>query len=151
VLIDTIPSHERHLADSMLAKEIERQARLKAVLAADPKTARWIEERALFRNYKRLQFFDTLALYFNRSHEDSRAEMRFEHVPMNDNEDVTVAIRPVEKGVYSLSPYPMARQGAEFSFPGRYIDAMPSGTNGNWTEILAARPTERQHLRLVAA
>ncbi len=151
VLIDTIPPHQRHLADRMLAKEIERQARLKATLADDPKTAGWIDERALFRNYKRLQFFDTLALYFNRTHEDARAEMRFGHVPMNDNEDVTVTIRPVESGVYSLSPYPMARQGAEFSFPGRYIDAAPTGSDGRWAEILSARPTEWQHLKLVAA
>ena len=28
----------------------------------------WIEERHLFQNYKQLQFFDTLALYFNRVH-----------------------------------------------------------------------------------
>jgi hypothetical protein len=151
VLINTIPPHQRHFADHMLERELERQKRLKAVLTKDPQTAAWIEDRRLFQNYKHLQFFDTLALYFNRTYEEGRAEMRFDHVPMDDEHDVAITIRPVKKGVYGLSPYPFAKDGAEFSFSGRYIEAVAPGTEADWGPVLAATPTEWQHLKLVSA
>jgi Protein of unknown function (DUF3891) len=151
VLINTIPPHQRHLADRMLEGELKRQKRLKAALADDPQAATWIDERRLFKNYKYLQFFDTLALYFNRTHEAGRGEMQFKHVPMDDQHDVTITIRPVNKGVYALSPYPFAKDGVEFSFSGRYIEAIAPGTEQDWGPVLAAKPTEWQHLKLVTA
>ncbi len=83
VLIDKIPQSDRPLTDKMLSGELDRQARLKAELARDPETARWIDERRLFQNYKQLQFIDTLALYFNRIHECGRGPQTFENVPMS--------------------------------------------------------------------
>src|SRR5438105_11438028 len=47
VLINTIPPAERHLAKRMLEGELERQARRKAELAKDPRSAAWIEEKPL--------------------------------------------------------------------------------------------------------
>jgi hypothetical protein len=61
------------LAKRMLAGEIDRQNSLKAEIANDAKSARWIEREHLFQNYKQLQFFDTLALYFNRTHPNQRS------------------------------------------------------------------------------
>lgn len=151
VLINTIPPQQRYLADRMLERELERQARLKATLASDPHTAPWIEDRPLFQNYKRLQFFDMLALYFNRTHEADRGEMQFVYVPAGADGDVSMTIRPVGKGVYSLSPYPFATDGLEFSFSGRYIEPVRVGSETNWTPIIASKPTERQHLKLIAA
>ena len=81
VLIDKIPPSDRPLADRMLAGELDRQARLKGEIAQDQATAAWLDERRVFQNYKQLQFFDTLALYFNRIHPEARAEQKFEHVP----------------------------------------------------------------------
>jgi hypothetical protein len=151
VLIDTIPLERRHLADAMLARELERQKRLKAQLIGDPETASWIEERRLFQAYKLLQFFDTLALYFNRTHERARAEMTFAHVPMNIDEDAVVAIRPIEAGRYGLAPFPFAKDDVTYSFSGRYIEPLPPEANGDWRPILSSRPTEWQSLTLVAA
>ena len=150
VLIDTIPPQERHLADRMLERELDRQKRLKTTLASDPKAAKWIEPRQLTCNYKRLQFFDMLALYFNRIHESARAEMKFGFVPFNLNEDVTVTIRPLGTGVYGLSPYPFVKDGAEFSFSGRYVEPAAPGADVSWGPILASKPTQWQQLKLVA-
>jgi Protein of unknown function (DUF3891) len=66
------PSH-RPLVDAMLADEEARQARLKAVLAESADMRDWIEPDRLFQNYKQLQFFDTLALYFQLRHAGERA------------------------------------------------------------------------------
>lgn len=149
VLIDTIPPHERSLADRMLAGELRRQERLKATLAANAQTAAWIEAPHLFQNYKQLQFFDTLALYFNCTHEAARGETAFEHVPMNAREDATIALRPLQAGVYELAPYPFDHSPAGFKFCGRYIAPTTSGTD--WSAVLAHAPLEWQEFRLVAA
>src|SRR5713101_6081592 len=98
VLIDKLPPQDRPLAQRMLDGELDRQKRLKAELAADPQAAGWIEEGHLLQNYKQLQFCDTLALYFNRTHPSERGEQRFERVPANAREDVAVTVRPREPG-----------------------------------------------------
>jgi uncharacterized protein DUF3891 len=151
VLIDKIPSHDRPLADRMLAGEIDRQKRLKAEVAAEPAAADWLEERHLFQNYKQLQFFDLLALYFNRTHPGARGEQIFEHVPLNAREDVSVTVRPRERGVYEVAPYPFAANSAEFAFAGRLIEPRDRQASGGWSSALREIPTQWERFRLVAA
>jgi Protein of unknown function (DUF3891) len=151
VLIEKFPPHERPLAERMLEDELERQKRLKAELAKTAETARWIEQAHLFQNYKQLQFFDTLALYFNRTHPGERRELKFDHVPLDEREDVTITVRPAGDGVYSLSPYPFAAEGASFAYAGRPIAPGQQDRGGRWTGALAAAPTVWETFRLVAA
>lgn len=150
VLIDSIPAQERHLADRMLEGELKRQQRLKAQLADDPQSAAWIENGHLFQNYKQLQLFDTLALYFNRTHEGARGETRFERVPMNAREDVSITLRPVSPGVYALSPYPFRASPAQFRFCGRYIRPSERGAHTDWSSVFARAPLEWQAFTLIA-
>src|SRR5947208_7698934 len=121
VLINTIAPEQRHLAECMLEGELERQARLKAELANDPQAAAWIDEKHLFQNYRQLQFFDTFAVYFNRDHESARSNATFPRVPMTPDKEATLTVRPLEPGVYAVSPYPFNEDNAEFSFTGRYV------------------------------
>ena len=151
VLIDKIPPQDRPLAQRMLDGELERQKRLRAELAQDPKTSGWIEDKRLFQNYKQLQFFDTLALYFNRTHPSERGEVMFEHVPLNSERDVTIVVRPRDAGAYELSPYPFAADAAEYAFAGRIIEPGQSEKNGGWPAVLAKSPTVWERFRLVAA
>jgi hypothetical protein len=118
VLIDKIPSHHRPLVQRMLEGELDRRERLKAELSQDPKTSAWVEEPRLFQNYKHLQFFDTLALYFNRTHPSARGEVKFEHVPLSAAQDTIITVRPRGGGVYELSPYPFAADSAEYGLCG---------------------------------
>jgi hypothetical protein len=151
VLIDKIPPVDRPLADRMLAGEIDRQKKLKAEIVKNAETAAWIEEGYLFQNYKQLQFFDTLALYFNRTHPSQRGEQEFEHVPLNAQQDVSVMVRPHEPGVYEVSPYPFAANAAEFAFAGRIIEPRQHQKGGGWPSILRESPTQWESFRLVAA
>jgi hypothetical protein len=151
VLIDKLPQHDRPLAQRMLDGELERQKRLKAELAKDPKTAAWIEENRLFQSYKQLQFFDTLALYFNRIHPSERGETTFEHVPRNAAEDVAIRVRPCGADIYELSPYPFAAQSAQYAFAGRPIAPGQHESNGGWSHVLAKAPTLWECFRLVPA
>lgn len=151
VLLDKIAEQDRPLADTMLNGELQRQARLKIELEKNQHTAAWLDNAKLFQNYKQLQFIDTLALYFNRIHPSERVEQVFENVPMNANEDVPVTIRPVEAGVYSLSPFPFATENSEFSYAGRRIEPGLGNTEGGWPAALKRTPTEWEHFRLVPA
>lgn len=151
VLIDTIPPAERPLADRMLEAELRRQERLKAELAKDPQAAAWIDEAHLFQNYKQLQFFDTFALYFNRTHPEARGEASFEHVPMNAHEDATVTVRPVAPGTYAVSPYPFGENPARIKYSGRYVEPAKNGERPDWPAVFAKAPLHWESITLVPA
>ena len=151
VLIDKMPPHNRPLVQRMLDGELDRQKQLKAKLGQDPQTLVWIDEKRLFQNYKQLQFFDTLALYFNRTHPSERSEVKFEHVPLNAEQDATILICPRSAGVYELSPYPFAAHSAEYAFAGRSIKSGQHEKTGGWSSVLAKRPTVWERFRLVSA
>jgi len=106
----------------MLDAELARQLRLKAELAADAATEGWIEEKRLMRNYKLLQFCDTLALYFNLRHESERRAETFVHVPKSSDEDASVTMTPLGGNRYVLSPFPFAGNRLETRCRGRYFD-----------------------------
>jgi hypothetical protein len=151
VLIDKIGPQQRPLAERMLDGELQRQKKLKDELAEDEAAAAWLDERHVFQNYKQLQFFDLLALYFNRTHASERGELKFDHVPLNAREDVTITVRPTGDGVYSLSPYPFAAENASFAYAGRPIAPGQQDSGGHWTGALAAAATVWETFRLVAA
>ena len=121
VLLDSIPDAHRSAVDGMLAHEKERQDNLIKRLAGDPATAPWVEDGKLFQSYKQLQFFDTLALYFNCAHGAERVETNFEHVPFDRERDTTVSITPLGNNNYRLSPYPFDDDGLVCEFDGREL------------------------------
>ena len=149
VLVNRFSPQDRPLVQRMLDAELARQARLKAELAQDPDTAAWLDERHVFQNYKQLQFFDLLALYFNRIHPSERGAATFDHVPCSADEDAAVTIRPLGPGVYALSPYPFGSEPAEFAYAGRHISPGQHERAGGWPRVLAAAPTVWENFRLV--
>jgi hypothetical protein len=151
VLIKQFPEQDRPVAERMLNGELARQKRLKVEVGKDARLADRLDEKKLFQNYKQLQFIDTLALYFNRIHPSERGKKVFEHVPLSAQEDIAVTIEPREAGVYALSPYPLAPNGAEFAFGGRRLRPHGHEANGGWPEVLKRTPTEWERFRLVPA
>ena len=120
VLIDKIPPHDRPIAQKMLDGELERQKRLKTELTQDSKTSGWIEDKRLFQNYKQLQFFDTLALYFNRTHPSERGEVTFEHVPLNAGAGRNHQ-SPAARGRMSMNSRPIHSPPSRRSMPSRAV------------------------------
>lgn len=149
VLLNDLAAGNRPVADSMLDREVARQQRLRAALAADPATAAWIDDAHLFQNYKQLQFFDTLALYFNCMPEGARSATTFTHVPMNAVADAEIEIRPLGDSRYALAPFPFAEDGVEVQFEGRYLAPVADGPDVR--AALASAPLSRQRVRLIAA
>ena len=121
VLLDTIAAANRGVAEAMLEGELARQARLKKALVEDEETAPLVDDAQVMRNYKQLQLFDTMALYFNCNHARHRKQAIFTHVPKNTHEDVDITITPRADGAYAMAPYPFAEDDFELSFAGRYM------------------------------
>jgi hypothetical protein len=150
LLIDLVPQEHRPAFDAALERLVQRQARLREQLARDPETAAWVEDGHLFQNYKQLQFFDTLALYFNFTGAADRRPAQFGHVPRSAGEDATVAIRPVDEVTYALAPFPFSTSGIRVSFCGRSMSPV-SGDDEDLRETLRRAPMQEQTVRLVAA
>ncbi len=150
VALDHLVEDAKPAVKSMLAREAERQDRLKARLLSNPVTARWLEEAHLFQNYKQLQFFDTLALYFNLNHASERQIGQFPHVPQTAHRDVEIEITPAGDDCYRLSPWPFADDALEVSFRGRYLRPLAVDDNAaNLGQVLNDAPEAEQVARLV--
>ena len=142
VLLDKVAEENRDQASAMLDHELERQDRLKAALRQNPEAAPWVAEASLMRTYKQLQFFDTLALYFNRVHEGSRAREVFPNVPKSETEDADVTVTPLGEGRYSVDPYPFSEDPLKLSFEGRYMERAVSQTRSG-SEAARHSPREQ--------
>ncbi len=129
IFINLVPAEHKTAVSNMLQAELSRQERLKAQMNADPVLAPLATLEMLFHNYKLLQFFDTLALYFHMVHETARGDSYFENVPRAVGDDVTINIRRVNQGVYALAPYPFRETGMSFSYAGRPMTPQPLGAN----------------------
>ncbi len=149
IFIDKIADAHRASAEAMLSAELDRQQRLKDVLVADPQTAPWVQDDALFTNYKLLQFFDTLALYFHMNCAEKRTEARFLNVPDGRGNDHTLTITPRADGAYTLHPFPFSDDALEISVQGRYIAPQPPGADLRL--LFDSTPKTTQTYRLVAA
>ena len=147
-----VPDHLADETEAMLADEIARQDRLKAALAADPETARWVEDAHLVKCYKQLQFFDTLALYFNLRHADQRGEEVYVHVPMTVDEDATIRLDRIDGDRYGLDPFPFAGDRLEVTCRGRYFEAVSGdGVPDDLAASLWQAPGAEQTYVLTAA
>ena len=147
VLLDSIAEANRGVAQDMLDGELDRQARLKKTLAEADETAPLVEDAQVFRNYKQLQLFDTMALYFNCNHAQHRKPATFTHVPKNAGEDVDIEITPRADGSYAMAPYPFAQDGLELSFSGRYVSPQTGVDRLDLDDFTV----DSQTVRLVAA
>jgi hypothetical protein len=136
----------------MLAEEEERQSRLKKVLATDPQSQSWIDEKHLFQNYKQLTFFDTLSLYFHLYHVSERGEEVYVHVPINADTDCNVTVKKVDDSLYTLDPFPFAGDRLKLVCRGRYTKPFPKDFDSTKVgAALKALPPDVQTYELIPA
>jgi len=147
IFIDKIAADNKQAVTDMLDAELERQARLKSQLASQAESAAWMEEASLMNNYKLLQFFDTLSLYFHMTHVESRGESKFLNVPDGKGNDHTLIIKPVGDA-YALAPFPFKGNEITVSVEGRYLTAQPQGTD--FKPIFESTTKEKQIYKIIA-
>ena len=148
IFVNLVPAEHKPAVEALLADEQARQTRLRATLANDPKLAPFVDERALFHNYKLLQFFDTLALYFNCTHAAARGRSLFHNVPRRFGDEVSITVEPVGPAEYRVDPYPFCEPRLRFRCAGRRMTPLPAGTDV--PRALSALPVEEESFTLVA-
>lgn len=148
IFINSIPAEHRPQVDTLLDNEIARQERLKKQFdESQPELLTWVKPTHLMHNYKLLQFFDTLSLYFHTTHEAARGESTFLNVPMSVGKDTSVTVRRKDDGTYSLTPYPFAQDPLEVYVEGRYIYPLKNGAK--LTDVINDTPLTKQTYKLV--
>jgi hypothetical protein len=146
IFVKMIPAEHQPAVADMIAGEEARRADLRTKLAADPETAAWVEEQALFRSYKHLQFFDTLALYFNCTADPARGRATFPSVPEGPGREVTITVERVAASEYSVDPWPFAGDRLVVTVDGKRVAPQPEGTS--MPVAIAAAPIERETITL---
>jgi hypothetical protein len=149
----SIPISEEHktLIQTMLEAELARQKHLKERLV-DMGFPDGGDEKRIVQNYKQLQFFDTLALYFHLRNATERGAETFIHVPANREDDRNVAVRKLDETTYSLDPYPFGSDSVAFECEGRYMAPYPADRDpSGLAAALYASPRATQKYRLVPA
>jgi hypothetical protein len=147
-----VARENRALIDAMIAHELARQERLKSTLAADAARRSWVEPPHLFQNYKQLQFFDTLSLYFHLHHTGERGKETYVHVPMNAEKDTTIVLNRLDEEFYSLDPFPFAGDQLTLTCRGRYVRPFPADFDASHVGAsLRELPVDRQSYKLVPA
>lgn len=147
VLLDKVAEQNVPAAEKMLAHEEQRQARLTETLRTAADTRDKVSEDRLMQAYKQLQFFDTLALYFNRAHEGARTEAQFPHVPKSATSDADITVTPLDDGTYRVAPWPFAGERLTVEFEGRY---MTPEAGRERSSVAADLPVEAQSVTLIA-
>jgi Protein of unknown function (DUF3891) len=127
-LISEISKDNINAVTTFLEQQLEYQESLKRQLAARSETKSLVAPTMLFNNYKLLEFFDTLALYFNRVHEEAWETETYGNVPRNPENDTTVTVTPIRPHTVSLEPWPFCVRAFDISCEGRYIYPARAGT-----------------------
>ncbi len=68
-------------------------------------------------------------------------------MPLAVGADVTITVRPLRPGFYSLSPYPFANDFLELSVTGRHM--LPVPVTGVLGRVIADTPEDTQKFTLV--
>jgi len=124
-VLDLVDEPSRALLEPMLAAEMDRQARLRRQLEADPATAPWVADDALGHNYKALQTFDALALWLQVTHPARRRLTVLPHVPTSGDGHVAVTVTPRREDRIVLDPYPFDVDPLELVIEGRWLRPQP--------------------------
>jgi hypothetical protein len=148
VSIDQRPTAHAEAIAQMLEGERARQDRLRAVLRSDSATASWVEEEALMTAYKLLEFFDTLALWWQLSHSSLRQPACFTHVPAAIGEDRTLDLVPTGSHSARLTPYPFAHSPLVLRC--RVRSVVPAANDAEFAAAIASGITSWQHCALSA-
>lgn len=121
VFIDNIPADMADTAHAMLQHEWQRQIYLKSACEGRPDSSHHISDIQAMHNYKLLQFFDTLAIYFHLRHPSLLTEQTFSNVPRTVGDDVTITVKPIGNNRFEMSPWPFAKDTLRVTCEGRYL------------------------------
>jgi hypothetical protein len=131
----TFADEERDQVEAFVAEQEELHARLVAALGV-PENERWT-------NYRLLQVYDRLSLYFCLRDVEAGEPDTLEPVPRDyDGEEAAVSVEPAGPWRVTLSPYPFAESRATFRLVRRVFPKREGLDGESFRRELAATPPE---------
>ena len=146
--LDDLDSKQQARMRANWEAEEDRRKRLRTQLASDPKTRAWVDDGAVMRNYKVLQFFDRFALWLQVHHPTRRQATVFDHVPASKTDDFSITVEPLDATRVRVTPFPFDSEGLMVPITGRSISPQPADID--LATALKQAPTESQPVELVA-
>lgn len=148
IAIDMFAGEDHHRAVKMLESLLVKQRELRMECEKDEYLRPYLSEDRLMLNYKALQFFDTLSLYFNEAAGIQGEQTTFVNVPQDSTHDVSIALTPLGQKHYRLDPYPFEGQKNQFSM--RYYEVPLLDQDVNYQIVFHEVPVKIETLTLVA-
>ena len=147
VVVDMLQGEMKVNADAMLNGELDRQATLKAELGGHSDFSEYLREPVLMQNYKALQFWDTLSLYFNAELSDAGETTTFLNVPRSSRSDCRVELKALGGSRYQLSPNPLGPKEVQLQQKSYVIDK--SDVDLDYSEVLERAQSRCQTITIV--
>jgi hypothetical protein len=133
----------------MLAAVRRREAELRAGLEADPEFRAYVAPDKLMQNYKLLQLFDTLSLYFNECVGRDGEPTRFLHVPFDASRDGPLQLTPLAHKTYRLAPFPFAGNELVVRLKSYTVPVLDQDVD--YRKVFAETPATTETITLVAS
>ena len=147
IYVDAVSAKDKPAVEAMLKNELKRQEALREQLEQNETWKPWVTDEMLFYNYKRLQFFDTLSLYFNTNADPIRETSIYTKVPLNISQDVDIKVTPIQQGIYAVDPFPFKENGITISMD--ILNIKPQSSHVALGDIKDALPTQTETIKLV--
>lgn len=130
------------LVEEFVREQEERYRAISAELGV-PDDERWT-------NYKLLQMYDRLSLYFCLKDAEIGEADEVGPAPTADGEDVTLALRPVGPWSVRMSPFPFAQSPARFTLVRRLLPKRGYASNDELRRDLAGLAPETIEITIEA-
>lgn len=150
IVMNLLSGEAKQKAEAMLAGVLQSQEELSSELARDPAMAAFMLPAKLMQNYKALQLFDTLSLYFNdhAGRSDDYPASHFLNVPLSAARDTTIELQPLGDQRFRLSPFPFVGRSLEAQL--RIYELPVLEIEVDYRQVFAESPWRLETLTLVA-
>ena len=150
IVVNMLAGEAKIKVDAMLQTIVARRDQLTYLIAEVPAQCHLLESSKLMQNYKLLQFFDTLSLYFNENAGRTGAypSSDFLHVPQSSSQDCVVSLQPLGDQVFRVAPFPFA--GTELVLTHKVYDIPVHTVEVDYQKVFAAANWTNETITLVA-
>lgn len=152
IVVDKLAGDARVKVEAMLQTILAKRDALTLALNQDVVMRPYLAHDKLMQNYKLLQLFDTLALYFNdnASCKGDYPPSRFIHVPLSKDKDTTLNLEPLDHGLFRLSPFPFRARKLTIRQRVYSVPIIDLDLDLDYNLVLAESPCDFETITLVA-
>jgi hypothetical protein len=132
-------SHDEESVQRQILGELQQQQdALRRDLPLQGVPAAWLEERCLWPNYKLLQVFDRLSLYFCMAPPHPAT---LEPIPLDyEGSETQLTLRPVTERTVAITPYPFDRDPLPLALRASVIPGRAYDSDDDFRVLFAAAP-----------